>query len=58
MSISSGDGDMAIEVLRGVVLRFFVEEVTNDVHLPIGYERRGDTYLSPAYATAPVCIDL
>lgn len=56
--ISGGGGDVAIEVPRNVGLRVFVEAGTNDVHLPIGYERQGDTYLSPAYATAVARIDL
>ncbi len=56
--ISGGGSDMTIEVPRGVGLRVFVEAGTNDVHLPIGYERQGDTYLSPSYATAAARIDL
>ena len=56
--IRAGGGDVTIEVPRGVGLRVFVEAGTNDVQVPIGYERQGDTYLSPTYATAPARIDL
>jgi hypothetical protein len=56
--IRGGGGDVTIEVPKGVGLRVFVEAGSKDVHLPIGYECQGDTYLSPTYATAPARIDL